>query len=70
MYMGNEGKLIAVVPENRAEEAVRVIRSSRYGENARRIGSVKAGKGVTLVTEFGGRRILPTLSGEGLPRIC
>ncbi len=70
LYMGNEGKLIAVVPENRAEEALEILRASRYGENAQRIGRAEAGKGVTLVTEFGGRRILPSLNGEGLPRIC
>ena len=70
MYMGNEGKLIAVVPGDRAEEAVSILRASRYGERAQKIGGVKAGKGVTLVTELGGRRILPPLSGEGLPRIC
>ena len=70
LYMGNEGKLIAVVPEERAQEALEIIRASRYGENARFIGRAKAGKGVTLVTELGGRRVLPPLSGEGLPRIC
>jgi hydrogenase expression/formation protein HypE len=69
-YMGNEGKLVAVVPETRAEEALLIIRASRYGERAQRIGRAQAGKGVTLVTELGGRRVLPPLSGEGLPRIC
>lgn len=70
LYMGNEGKLAAVVPEERAEEALAILRKCRYGERAARIGCVKAGKGVTLVTELGGRRVLPPLSGEGLPRIC
>jgi hydrogenase expression/formation protein HypE len=70
LYMGNEGKLIAVVPEAYAEEALSIVRASRYGEHAQRVGSIKAGKGVTVITELGGRRILPPLSGEGLPRIC
>jgi len=70
LTMGNEGKLIAVVPGDRAEEALTILRTSRYGARAQIIGGVKAGKGVTLVTELGGRRILPPLSGEGLPRIC
>lgn len=69
-YMGNEGKLVAVVPEEHADEALSIIRSSRYGGDAKHIGRVQAGKGVTLITELGGRRILPPLSGEGLPRIC
>lgn len=70
LYMGNEGKLVAVVPEEYLEEALDLIRKSRYGEHAARIGTVKTGKGVHLVTELGGRRILPPLTGEGLPRIC
>jgi hydrogenase expression/formation protein HypE len=70
LYMGNEGKLVAAVPEQCAEAALDLIRKSRYGERAARIGTVQAGKGVTLVTELGGRRILPPLTGEGLPRIC
>ncbi len=69
-YMGNEGKLVAVVPEEHADEALSIIRSSRYGGDAKYIGCAQAGKGVTLITELGGRRILPPLSGEGLPRIC
>lgn len=70
LYMGNEGKLVAVVPEEYLEEALDLIRKSRYGEHAARIGTVKTGKGVHLITELGGRRILPPLTGEGLPRIC
>ncbi len=70
LYMGNEGKMAAVVPEEHVEAALGLIRKSRYGEHVARIGSVKAGKGVTLLTELGGCRILPPLTGEGLPRIC
>lgn len=70
MHMGNEGKLVAIVPSEQAQKAVEIIRNCKYGENAQIIGKVTAGKGVILKTEFGGRRAVTTLFGEGLPRIC
>lgn len=70
MHMGNEGKLVAVVPEKDAEKAVEMIRGCKYGENAQIIGEVKSGEGVTLVTPIGGKRRVNVLYGEGLPRIC
>lgn len=70
MHMGNEGKLVAIVPAHQADEAVSIIRSSRYGENACVIGTVCHGKGVSLVTRLGGKRPVNELIGEGLPRIC
>ncbi len=70
LYMGNEGKMIAVVPKNEAEQALGIIRNSRYGENAVIIGRVSEGSGVVMETVLGGRRIVSVLIGEGLPRIC
>lgn len=70
MHMGNEGKLVAIVPASQADEAVSIIRSSSYGENACVIGKVTHGKGVSLVTRLGGKRPVNELIGEGLPRIC
>lgn len=70
MHMGNEGKLVAVVPEKDAEKAVEIIRCSKYGENAQIIGTVKNGEGVDLITPIGGKRRVNVLYGEGLPRIC
>lgn len=70
LHMGNEGKLVAVVPEGEAKRACDIIRSSPYGENASVIGSISRGKGVSLVTRLGGRRAVGVLMGEGLPRIC
>ena len=70
MHMGNEGKLIAVMPQADAQKAVEIIRSSKYGENAEIIGTVKKGEGVTLITPIGGKRHVNVLYGEGLPRIC
>lgn len=70
MHMGNEGKLVAIMPKEQAEKAVEIIRQCKYGKDAQIIGEVKHGSGVTLLTPIGGKRIVNVLYGEGLPRIC
>lgn len=72
MYMGNEGKMAVILPEEEAEQALEILRMSRYGENAARIGRVSdemAGE-LVMETAIGGLRHLSVLQGEGLPRIC
>lgn len=72
LYLANEGKLIAIVPENEAEAVLEAMRGNKYGENARIVGKVSKGKSglVVLNTLIGGQRILDMLTGEQLPRIC
>lgn len=76
LYMGNEGKMAAVVAEKDAKAALKIMRGAAYGANAVMIGEVKAAENVPergrliLNTRIGGRRILEELQGEGLPRIC
>lgn len=70
LYMGNEGKMVAVVPQKDAARAVELLREQPYGKNAAIIGSIIKDNGVVLRTKLGGRRILDVLYGEGLPRIC
>lgn len=72
MYCANEGKLLAIVSEDKADEALSIIKSSKYGENASIIGSVTDNHPGKLImkTSFGGSRILTKLSGAQLPRIC
>ncbi|MBR4706482.1 MAG: hydrogenase expression/formation protein HypE [Pseudobutyrivibrio sp.] len=76
LYMGNEGKMVAIVPKEYAAEAVEIIRSCKYGENACMIGAVNLPEDETeegaliMKTAIGGRRFLDILQGEGLPRIC
>lgn len=70
MHMGNEGKMVAVVPQHQAQTAVDIIKQCKYGENAKVIGYACKGSGVILVTAIGGKRSVPVLIGEGLPRIC
>ncbi len=72
LYMGNEGKLVAIVDPEDADEALSAIRSSKYGSDAAIIGEVRNDtKGrLILRTPIGGLRQLGPLEGEGLPRIC
>lgn len=70
LHMGNEGKLVAIVPSEQADKAVQLMKQSKYGENAAIIGKVTNDDGVTLITPLGGQRKVNVLIGEGLPRIC
>ena len=72
IYVANEGKLIAVVPEADAERLVTATRSHPLGENATIIGRVIADHPgmVTMRSLIGGERVVTLLSGEQLPRIC
>lgn len=70
LYMANEGKMIVVVPGNQAELALSAVRKSKYGKNAKIIGRITEGKGVSMITRLKGTRAIEQLYGEGLPRIC
>jgi hydrogenase expression/formation protein HypE len=72
LYVANEGKLVAIVPGNVAEAVLERMRRHRFGRDATIIGEVVAEHpGMVLMkTEIGGTRVLDTLFGEQLPRIC
>ncbi|MCL1983027.1 MAG: hydrogenase expression/formation protein HypE [Clostridiales bacterium] len=70
LYMGNEGKMVAFVPQQDAEKALALVKSTGNGKNAAAIGKAVKGKGVVIKTRLGGTRIVDVLQGEGLPRIC
>ncbi len=75
MYMGNEGRLVAIVAAEDEQRALSLIKESPYGENAAVIGRTASDReeqsGRLIVrTSIGGRRIMDILEGEGLPRIC
>ncbi len=71
LYVANEGKMIAIVPEAIAEKFLAALRNHPLGREAAEIGAVEAGSpGVTLKTLVGGRRKLIMLEGDPLPRIC
>ncbi len=72
LYCANEGKLLAVVAPEKAEEALRILQSFPEGKNAAVIGEVtEAHPGKVVVrSAFGGSRIASKLAGAQLPRIC
>ena len=72
MYVANEGKLVAFVAPEAAEEALAALRAVPGGEEAAEIGEVRTEPpGMVLVeTSFGGRRVMDQLVGDPLPRIC
>ena len=72
LYVANEGKLVIVADAGSADAMVEEMRRVEEGRGSCVIGAVSAefpGK-VLVETEIGGRRILPLLAGEQLPRIC
>lgn len=72
LYVANEGKLLAAVPESSAEAVLAAMRSHPLGADSASIGRVIEGKKgrVELVTALGSHRLLRMPSGEQLPRIC
>ena len=70
VYMGNEGKMIAIVPGEQAEKALKLMQGTEHGKNAAIIGKISEGSGTYMITPLGGSRVLDVLYGEGLPRIC
>ncbi|NOZ63079.1 MAG: hydrogenase expression/formation protein HypE [Calditrichaeota bacterium] len=72
LYLANEGKMIAIVAGEIADEALALVSKNALGKNAAIIGKVieKNPGRVVLETSIGGRRIVDMLTGEQLPRIC
>ena len=72
LYIANEGKLIAIAPEERVSLLLDIMHSSQYGKDAKVIGKVTGSHPgiVALITKLGAKRILDMPSGELLPRIC
>lgn len=72
LYLANEGKLVAIVPADRAESVLAAMRSQPAGKHSAIIGEVTEARsaGVILHTTFGGDRVVDMLVGEQLPRIC
>lgn len=72
LYIANEGKLIAFVGQDDAEDVLSAMKEDKYGKDASIIGEVVSdspGK-VFMQTRIGGSRIVDMLTGEQLPRIC
>lgn len=72
LYVANEGRLIAFVPENACGAVLDAMREDPLGKDACIIGEVTEvhpGR-VILETAIGGKRFVDMLTGEQLPRIC
>jgi hydrogenase expression/formation protein HypE len=72
LYIANEGKLVAIVGASDADRILKTMHNTRYGEEAVVIGRVQAQPSgrVLMKTAIGGTRVVDTLAGELLPRIC
>ena len=72
LYVANEGKLIAIVAPEAADEVLQAMRQDPLGAEGAIIGTVgEESPGlVTMTTAFGSTRIVDLLAGEQLPRIC
>ncbi len=72
LYLANEGKFILIVSKEDAEKALKIMRKFEEAKDSQIIGEItdiNKGKAV-LNTITGGKKIINSLSGEILPRIC
>ncbi|WP_405776207.1 hydrogenase expression/formation protein HypE [Streptomyces sp. NBC_00859] len=72
LQVANEGKLLAVVPADAADQVLAALRAHPLGRSARRIGTcVPDHAGMVVArTGLGGSRVVGLPIGEQLPRIC
>jgi hydrogenase expression/formation protein HypE len=72
LYIANEGKLVAFMPEADSDNVLKAMRSHPLGKESVIIGKVATGNpgSVVMKTSIGTTRIVNMLSGEQLPRIC
>ena len=72
LYVANEGKMIVCVAKSSADKVLKAMKEHPLGKESAIIGDVKKDKAglVTMQTPIGAWRIVDTLVGEQLPRIC
>ena len=72
VYVANEGKAVFFVAPDGADRVLEVLRAHPLGREAARIGHVTTEhKGMLVArTVMGANRVIPTMIGEQLPRIC
>ena len=72
LHIANEGKVVIVAGEQEGNKIIEILKNNELGLQSAIIGRVVSdhpGK-VVLKNETGGRRIIDSLSGDQLPRIC
>lgn len=73
LTIANEGKFVAIVSPESANDCLNICRNNRLGKKASIIGEVVQTRDVPLVeieTKIGGKRIVQMPYGRELPRIC
>jgi hydrogenase expression/formation protein HypE len=69
--VGNEGKVIIGIVEEKAEDLLKLLKATDEGKDAQIIGEATAEfKGVAMQTVVGGKRIIARPIGDPVPRIC
>jgi hydrogenase expression/formation protein HypE len=72
LYIANEGKVLIVADAAESNHILEIMKRNELGRQSAIIGRVTSdhpGK-VVLETATGGQRIIDTLTGDPLPRIC
>jgi hydrogenase expression/formation protein HypE len=73
LNIANEGKFVAVVLPESADDCFKICKSHQLGKDAKIIGEIVQTRDiptVELITKIGGRRIVQMPYGRELPRIC
>lgn len=70
-YLACEGRVVAIIAPEQAQQALDLWRGLKDGQDAKIIGTISKGRGrVILKTSLDGARILDELEDDPLPRIC
>jgi len=69
-YLACEGRVIAIIDAQQADQALSLWQQLAGGEDAAIIGEITEQPRVILETELGGQRVLDELEDDPLPRIC
>jgi hydrogenase expression/formation protein HypE len=71
LEVGNEGKLLIGVIKEKAEDVLKLLRTTKEGREAEIIGEATTDfAGVAMQTVVGGKRIVARPIGDPIPRIC
>ena len=73
LTIANEGKFIAIVSPDSADDCLKICREHPLGKDVNVIGEVTRSRDVPIVemiTKIGGKRIVQMPYGRELPRIC
>ena len=69
-YLACEGRVLAIVAAQEAEQALSIWQQIEGGEQASIVGEITSDNRVFVQTVLGGQRLLDELEDDPLPRIC